>query len=53
MTSKPVRQARTRTRSTRSPTQRAERYWQLLAVMNGWPVRPATAPAFQWLLVVL
>jgi hypothetical protein len=28
---------------------RAERYWQLLAVINGWPRRPATVPAWEWL----
>jgi DNA-binding transcriptional MerR regulator len=28
---------------------RAERYWQLLAVINGWPARPATVPAWEWL----
>jgi hypothetical protein len=28
---------------------RAERYWQLLGVINGWPQRPATVPAFTWL----
>lgn len=27
---------------------RAERYWQLLAVINGWPVPPTLAPAFEW-----
>jgi len=27
---------------------RAERYWQLLAVINGWPVRPSMAPVFTW-----
>jgi len=27
---------------------RAERYWQLLAVINGWPARAATVPAWQW-----
>jgi hypothetical protein len=27
---------------------RAERYWQLLAVINGWPERAATVPAWQW-----
>lgn len=32
---------------------RAERYWQLLAVINGWPARPATAPAWEWLLAAL
>lgn len=28
---------------------RAERYWQLLAVINGWPPVPATVPAWVWL----
>lgn len=28
---------------------RAERYWQLLGVINGWPRRLATVPAFKWL----
>lgn len=28
---------------------RAERYWQLLAIINGWPARPAMAPEFAWL----
>ncbi len=32
---------------------RAERYWQLLAVINGWPQRPATVPAFEWLVRAL
>jgi DNA-binding transcriptional MerR regulator len=27
---------------------RAERYWQLLAVINGWPARPAAVPAWEW-----
>jgi DNA-binding transcriptional MerR regulator len=27
---------------------RAERYWQLLATINGWPSRPATVPAWEW-----
>ncbi|HEV7807801.1 MAG TPA: MerR family transcriptional regulator [Solirubrobacteraceae bacterium] len=27
---------------------RAERYWQLLAVINGWPARAATVPAWEW-----
>jgi hypothetical protein len=26
----------------------AERYWQLLAVINGWPVPPSLAPVFTW-----
>jgi DNA-binding transcriptional MerR regulator len=33
---------------------RAERYWQLLAIMNGWPQRgPASTPAWEWLLAAL
>lgn len=28
---------------------RAERYWQLLAVINGWPARPSLTPSFTWL----
>jgi hypothetical protein len=27
---------------------RAERYWQLLAVINGWPQAPSMAPAYGW-----
>ncbi|MFC8221454.1 MerR family transcriptional regulator [Streptomyces sp. NPDC057362] len=27
---------------------RAERYWHLLAVINGWPVPPSLAPVFTW-----
>src|SRR5690606_26741645 len=27
---------------------RAERYWQLLAIINGWPAHPPTTPAFEW-----
>ncbi len=33
---------------------RAERYWQLLAIMNGWPQRaPSSTPAWEWLLAGL
>jgi DNA-binding transcriptional MerR regulator len=32
---------------------RVERYWQLLAVVNGWPVPPAAGPAFEWLIAAL
>ncbi|GAA0651919.1 MerR family transcriptional regulator [Kutzneria viridogrisea] len=28
---------------------RAERYWQLLATINGWPPRPSQRSAYQWL----
>jgi DNA-binding transcriptional MerR regulator len=32
---------------------RVERYWQLLGVLNGWPQRPATVPAFEWVIAAL
>lgn len=32
---------------------RVERYWQLLGVLNGWPQRPSTVPAFEWLIAAL
>jgi DNA-binding transcriptional MerR regulator len=32
---------------------RAERYWQLLGVINGWPPFPARVPAFQWVIAAL
>jgi hypothetical protein len=32
---------------------RAERYWQLLAVMNGWPQQPSSAAAWEWLVAGL
>jgi len=32
---------------------RAERYWILLAIMNGWPQRPSSTPAWEWLLAAL
>ncbi|MFC6086218.1 TIGR03086 family metal-binding protein [Sphaerisporangium aureirubrum] len=32
---------------------RAERYWQLMCVINGWPVRPSMAAAGQWLMTAL
>lgn len=27
---------------------RAERYWALLGIINGWPARPSAAPVFAW-----
>jgi DNA-binding transcriptional MerR regulator len=27
---------------------RAERYWQLLATINGWPAIPSSLPAWEW-----
>lgn len=32
---------------------RVERYWQLVAVINGWGNFPSTTPAFQWLIEAL
>lgn len=32
---------------------RAERYWQLLATINGWPQRPSLGPVFEWFTVAL
>jgi DNA-binding transcriptional MerR regulator len=32
---------------------RAERYWQLLAVINGWPPIPTAMPAWAWLVAAL
>lgn len=32
---------------------RAERYWQLLAIMNGWPQFPTRTPAVEWLVAAL
>ncbi|MEU8773519.1 hypothetical protein [Streptomyces sp. NPDC048606] len=35
-----------RLRTTADP--RAERYWQLLATINGWPTSPTLAPVHSW-----
>ena len=32
---------------------RAERYWQLLAIINDWPPVPTTVPAWHWLIEAL
>ncbi|MFJ5778993.1 MerR family transcriptional regulator [Streptomyces sp. NPDC093094] len=32
---------------------RAERYWYLLSVINGWPVPPGLAPVFTWFTAAL
>ncbi|KAB2340778.1 MerR family transcriptional regulator [Actinomadura rudentiformis] len=31
----------------------AERYWQLLATINGWPAPPALTPVFEWFIAAL
>ncbi|MET9701261.1 hypothetical protein ABZY31_30710 [Streptomyces sp. NPDC006529] len=30
----------------------AERYWQLLATINGWPASPTLAPVYSWFTAV-
>ncbi len=32
---------------------KAERYWQLMAIINGWPPVPTTVPAWQWFITAL
>lgn len=32
---------------------RAERYWQLLAIINGWPPVPTSVPAWEWFVAAL
>jgi DNA-binding transcriptional MerR regulator len=32
---------------------RVERYWQLLAIINGWEPPPPAVPAFEWLIAAL
>ncbi|HEU5475510.1 MAG TPA: MerR family transcriptional regulator [Actinophytocola sp.] len=32
---------------------RAERYWQLMATINGWPPIPTRVPAVEWLIAAL
>ena len=32
---------------------RAERYWQLLGIINGWPPFQTHVPAFEWMIAAL
>lgn len=32
---------------------RAERYWQLLGIIDGWPAIPSTMPAWEWFTAAL
>jgi hypothetical protein len=32
---------------------KAERCWQLLAIINGWPRVPTTVPAWEWFIAAL
>jgi len=36
-----------------SSDRRYERYWQLLAIINGWPATPGVMPAAEWLIKAL
>jgi DNA-binding transcriptional MerR regulator len=36
-----------------SSDRRYERYWQLLAIINGWPAAPGVMPAAEWLIKAL
>jgi hypothetical protein len=36
-----------------SGDRRYERYWQLLAIINGWPATPSVMPAAEWLIAAL
>jgi hypothetical protein len=30
-----------------------EQYWQLIGVINGWPVAPSLVPLYEWFPVAL
>jgi DNA-binding transcriptional MerR regulator len=32
---------------------RAERYWQLIGFINGWPAQPSLMPAYEWFMAAL
>ena len=32
---------------------KAERYWQLMATINGWPPVPTTVPTFEWFIAAM
>jgi len=32
---------------------RVERYWQLIAIINGWPAQPSLVPAYEWFIAAL
>jgi hypothetical protein len=36
-----------------SADRRYERYWQLLASINGWPLQPSVIAAAEWLIAAL
>ena len=49
----PAWRARLADRLQEGTDARAERYWQLLAIINGWPPVPTTVPAWEWLIEAL
>jgi DNA-binding transcriptional MerR regulator len=49
----PALRAATAERFASGTDSRAERYWQLMAVINGWGQFPTTAPAFEWTIEAL
>ncbi|RKN47205.1 MerR family transcriptional regulator [Streptomyces hoynatensis] len=44
----PAYRARLLTRLEAGNDPRAERYWQLMATVNGWPIPPSLSPVFDW-----
>ena len=49
----PVPRAELADRFEQGADPRAERYWQLLAVINGWPPVPTAIPAWDWTIAAL
>jgi DNA-binding transcriptional MerR regulator len=49
----PAFRARLADRLAAGTDARAERYWQLLAIINDWPPVPTTVPAWHWLIEAL
>lgn len=49
----PEHRARLAERLASGTDPRAERYWQLLAKINGWPEIPTATPAWEWLAAAL
>lgn len=49
----PLSRAELAERVAASSDARAERYWQLLAIMNGWEPHPTRYPANEWIVAAL
>ena len=52
-TDTPEFRARLLTNLETGTDRRAERYWQLLGIINGWPPIPSVVPAFEWAIAAL